>query len=270
MSQESNDPTTTRSEPAQTGAPFQFTLKGLLLFVTLMSVLCGLGVVITKPAREAANTASCIGSRMGMIAGVIGNYEAEHGHFPPASVADKSGKPMHSWRVLILPYLGYEGLYKRYNLSEPWNGPNNRRLAKEMPWEYRCPCSHPRDPLTTSYVAVIGDETLWPSNGTVRRKEITDGGVNTLMLVEVADSDIHWMEPRDMTLAEAIAGVNVDKRHGISSNHPGGSHCKDVYGLHVFLPDDTPAEVIRALLTIDGGEPLRRDVERETWTLRTP
>ena len=33
------------------------------------------------------------------------NYEQTNGRLPPAAVADKQGKAMHSWRTLILPYL---------------------------------------------------------------------------------------------------------------------------------------------------------------------
>ncbi len=33
------------------------------------------------------------------------NYENRYGTFPPAYVADKNGRPMHSSRVLILPCL---------------------------------------------------------------------------------------------------------------------------------------------------------------------
>src|SRR5262245_48474313 len=56
------------------------------------------------------------------------NYYNEHGHFPPPYVADAAGKSMHSWRVLILPYLGRQDLYDAYDLNEPWNGPSNRKL----------------------------------------------------------------------------------------------------------------------------------------------
>ena len=56
-------------------------------------------------------------------------YEDEHGCFPPAYVADASGRPMHSWRVLILPYLDQQQLYDQYDFSEPWNGPNNQQLG---------------------------------------------------------------------------------------------------------------------------------------------
>ena len=36
------------------------------------------------------------------------NYHQANGCFPPAYIADKNGKPMHSWRVLILPYMEYD------------------------------------------------------------------------------------------------------------------------------------------------------------------
>ncbi len=198
----------------------------------------------------------------------IHNYESGHGNLPPAFMADKNGKPMHSWRILILPYLGYEDLYRRYDFSEPWNGPNNRLLAKEMPVVYRCPSARPGNPLTTNYVAIVGDDTMWPGEKTVSIKDITDGSTSTLMIVEVADSDIHWMEPRDMTVGEAIAGVNVDRRRGISSNHPGGAYCEFLYG-HGFLPDGTSPEVLKALLTKDGGEPVWESESGE-WILQRP
>ena len=33
-------------------------------------------------------------------------YHQKYGSFPPAFVADANGKPLYSWRVLILPELG--------------------------------------------------------------------------------------------------------------------------------------------------------------------
>ncbi len=38
-----------------------------------------------------------------------------------------------SWRVHLLPFLGHEGLYKKFNLDEPWDGPTNSKLISEMP-----------------------------------------------------------------------------------------------------------------------------------------
>ena len=59
--------------------------------------------------------------------------------FPPAYTTSKDGKPLLSWRVLILPYLEQEALYKEFHLDEPWDSPHNRTLIARMPAVYRCP-----------------------------------------------------------------------------------------------------------------------------------
>jgi hypothetical protein len=55
------------------------------------------------------------------------NYHDAYGRFPPAYVADGHGPPMHSRRVLILPWLEKREIYDRYRFDEPWDGPNNRK-----------------------------------------------------------------------------------------------------------------------------------------------
>src|SRR5579872_2651094 len=49
------------------------------------------------------------------------------------SIDDK--RLLLSWRVAILPYLGKEEakLYSQFNLDEPWNSDNNRKLVEKMP-----------------------------------------------------------------------------------------------------------------------------------------
>src|SRR4051812_47355571 len=45
------------------------------------------------------------------------NYHDAYKSFPPAYVVGDNGKPMHSWRVLLLPFLedpGMNDLYKQY------------------------------------------------------------------------------------------------------------------------------------------------------------
>ena len=58
----------------------------------------------------------------------MNNYEAQHGCFPPAYSVDKDGRPLHSWRVLLLPYLDEEELYKQLRLDEPWDSPHNKAV----------------------------------------------------------------------------------------------------------------------------------------------
>ena len=93
------------------------------------------------------------------------NYHSEYNALPPAYVADANGKPMHSWRVLILPYMEQSALYNRYKFNEPWNGPNNITLLNSMPSIFACPSRFSNPTNLTSYVAVTGPGTMFPAPG---------------------------------------------------------------------------------------------------------
>ncbi len=88
-------------------------------------------------------------------------------------------------------------------------------------------------------------------------RAIVDGLSKTIGLVEVADSDINWMEPRDMTFEEAVRGVNPPGEGlKISSHHAGGANVGWLDAHVSFLGDRTPPTTLRALLTANGGEPV--------------
>ena len=40
----------------------------------------------------------------------------------------KAKQPPVSWRVLVLPYVEEEALYKQYHFDEPWDSENNKKL----------------------------------------------------------------------------------------------------------------------------------------------
>ena len=107
-----------------------FSLRRMFWWFVWISALLALGTWLAssvQEAREAARQCSCIGHRAGIYLALL-NYHDTHGHFPPAYVLGPDGKRWHSWRALILPYLD-EDLGRRYRFDEPWNGPNNRKLA---------------------------------------------------------------------------------------------------------------------------------------------
>jgi len=174
---------------------------------------------------------------------------------------------MHSWRVLLLPYLGEKGLHSQYNFNEPWNGPNNGKLACKMPSCFVCPGSSVKPPLT-NYVAVVGPQAAWRGAEPMKEGDISDGLDNTILLVEVADSDINWMEPRDLSFEQALAGVNPDRGQGISSPHvhEGDYFHHDEPVAHVDFVDKVvplhermSPNSLKALLTANGGETIDWD-----------
>ena len=82
---------------------------------------------------------------------------------------------MHSWRVLILPFLEQGELYKLYNFAEPWNGPNNRKLASRIGHSYLRSGLESDQVHTTSFVAVVGPQTAWPGGKSIANKDLGDG-----------------------------------------------------------------------------------------------
>ena len=93
---------------------------------------------ILAPMRGSAARSQCI-NNLKQIGLAMHNYHDQHKSFPPAYTVDKAGKPLLSWRVLILPYLEQNALYKEFHLDEPWDSPHNRTLIDRMPPTYRCP-----------------------------------------------------------------------------------------------------------------------------------
>ena len=93
--------------------------------------------------REGTKRIAC-NNNLRQISLALYNYEKADGCPLSAYIAGKNGRPMHSWRVLILPYLGDDTLFKRYNLNEPWDGPNNKKLLDSMPGFFACPATRTR------------------------------------------------------------------------------------------------------------------------------
>jgi hypothetical protein len=183
----------------------------------------------------------------------VANYHDTFGSFPPAYVADRNGRPLHSWRVLILPFLEQRELYNAYNFAEPWDGPNNRKLADRIGSIYRRSGLESDQSRTTSFVAVVGAETAWKGTEPLSIKDLGDGTTHTLMVVEVPDGEFLWMEPKDLRFDRMSFRINDGSGRGLGSRL-GGARVVSADGTVRTLPDDFAPEKLRAMLTANGGE----------------
>jgi prepilin-type processing-associated H-X9-DG protein len=101
---------------------------------------------------------------------------------------------------------------------------------------------------------VVGEHTI--SNGRQARKitEITDGLTDTILLVEVADSLIYWAQPEDLRFDKLTFTINGGKRQQISSYHRLGANVVFCDGSVRLLKKSASPQLVKAKLTIDGGE----------------
>ena len=239
----------------------RFNAWAMVLLVWFLGVcLAGLFVPPGIHSREGARRTQCTNNEK-IIAIALMRYDADHGHLPPAYIADANGKPMHSWRVLILPYLDRRDIYEAYDFKEPWNGPHNLKLASiKLPDFFSCP-NHTGNQKCTNYVAVVGPQTVWPGEKTSSTSEVAagDGIAETVLLMELPNSDINWMEPRDLSFDELCNKMTPQKRAEVFDAHKGSSVVSFVDGHYECLDEPFLQKNIKALLTKNGGEKIDFD-----------
>jgi prepilin-type processing-associated H-X9-DG protein len=240
-----------------TGAGTAILIVVLVAAVLVGLLVCG-GAALLLPAvqsaREAARRSQCT-NHLKQIVVALHNYHDTYGRFPSAVITDKDGRPMHSWRVAILPFLEQKPLYDQYDFNQPWDSPKNRALAGIPMGVYQCPSANNPTPTETNYVMIVGKGTIGGlPNEKVGMADITDGTVNTILVVEVVGTGIQWMEPKDLSIEELAARLNDGSAKCISSRHPGGANVAMADGSVRFLSNATDAQTLRRLVLRNDGQ----------------
>lgn len=165
---------------------------------------------------------------------------------------------MHSWRTLFVDHWHLYNFREHYDFEKAWNARENvaDRGAESAPDVLVCPATRAREqrlPPFTDYVAVIGENTMWRGGRPVT--PASDGSDDDkILVIEVVNSNIVWLEPRDLTLDQALENINPKVRLGIGSSHRCGINYVTVAGKVRTLPHDIDRESLRKLLVRDVGE----------------
>lgn len=239
--------------------------RSRLIFMLLVGIgatvaVCALVTILFQPvleySRAGAHRRQCA-ANLRKIGAALLAYETKYGSLPPAYVEDKEGNRLHSWRVLILPFLGPEEteLYGEYNFKESWDSPGNKLVADKMPAVFRCPGDTPELPESandTSYLVVVGKGTAFPGKTTVSRKDINDDHRQTIYVLEANATKVVWTEPSDLIEGSQSVEIGTD----VGGNHHGGVNVLLSTGEVRFLRDNTDVQDLRAMTTINGNEPI--------------
>jgi prepilin-type processing-associated H-X9-DG protein len=206
-----------------------------------------------RAGMDAARRAQCV-NNLKQIALTMHNYVSANSKFPRAASWSENGKPLLSWRVAILPYLGYQELYNKFNLDEPWDSVRNRALIKEMPSVYLCPDGVKPNSFTTCYQVIAGKSAIFEKDQDIGIADVTDGTSNTLMVVE-AKSAVPWTKPDDLTFDPEAAPSLC----GAGSAHPGGFNAAMGDGSVRFIKDTIDLKKFRWMITRNLGEVIAAD-----------
>ncbi len=181
------------------------------------------------------------------------NFHDAMGYFPTDIVDPQTGKPILSWRVAVLPYIEQQNLYQAINLNQPWDGPQNKRFAEQMPDVFKVYGRETKGKgltflqMPSSDKPLPGGSPFKVAGQKTRIVSISDGTSNTLMIVEAADP-VAWMKPDD---------VQFDPKNLPKLGSPGRGRFQAAFAdgsVREFKRAGLTDDVLRALLTTNGGE----------------
>jgi uncharacterized protein DUF1559 len=151
-----------------------------------------------KQKAEEAAAASQSANNLKQIGIAMHGYNDNTGSLPPAAVCDKTGKPLLSWRVLILPYVDEEELFKQFKLDEPWDSEHNKKLLARMPKVYAIPGKTKPDDTDTYYRVFVGNGAGFDwVRGMRLPADFPDGTSNTLLCL-TAQTAVPWTKPDEL------------------------------------------------------------------------
>jgi hypothetical protein len=216
-------------------------------------VMLGLLLPAIQKVREAASRQQDA-NQLRQMALAFHIYQDVHRHFPNA-ICDKTGKPLLSWRVAILPYIEQDSLYRQFKLDEPWDSEHNKKLLPLMPKLYQM-VDAPSE-TQTHFRVFVGPVNARPTAmfrdyaEKVAFPHITDGTSNTILIAESADS-APWTKPDELAFDPSGPLPRLYRqRRGLNVAFGDGSVR--------FLSETIAEQTLRALITRDGGEVVNPD-----------
>ncbi|TWT29416.1 DUF1559 family PulG-like putative transporter [Blastopirellula retiformator] len=249
-------------EPKRDGTSLKITLEqadggSAAMSVAVIGVLIGLLLPAVQQARAAARRAQST-NNLKQIALSMHVFHDTYKHFPPQAITDKDGKKLLSWRVALLPLLGYNELYEKFHLDEPWDSEHNSQLIEEMPDIFINPNSTAPHG-STNYVVPLGKGMAFEEPGPTPEGQkfakgtslysMTDGTSNTLLCVENNyDAAVIWTQPEDLEVDLTDVWKDLGK------SQVGGFNAAFADGSVRLISDQTSAKRLQLLLQRNDGQ----------------
>jgi prepilin-type N-terminal cleavage/methylation domain-containing protein/prepilin-type processing-associated H-X9-DG protein len=193
-----------------------FTLIELLIVVGIIAVLIALLLPAIQAAREQARRTQCVNNLL-QLGLAMGNYASTHSVLPPGVVNDKGpilSVPTgyhHGWAVQILPFIGQNNIYNRFNIQESVYAASNMTARNVHIGTFLCPSDGRPGPLSyagchhdvEAPIAADNHGVLY-LNSHVGFDDINDGTSQTILLGELRQNggspSLGWASGTNSTL----------------------------------------------------------------------
>ena len=181
-----------------------------LCFLGLAFVVIAVVLLSNLPTNQSHYKNLSLNALQG-LALAANDFHFNHGSYPAAYASDANGKPLLSWRVFLLPYIGESHLYNEFHLDEPWDSAHNKKLIEKMPAIYIHALFN-LEPGKTVYLAPVGSSSLIASSPRIDEDkvfrdspiflygnaDIPDNDSETLLFVEANTKHaVEWTRPVD-------------------------------------------------------------------------
>lgn len=179
----------------------------------------------------------------------LNGYADGYAGYPTTKMVGAAVNPPMSWRVAILPLLGYDKLFKEYRPSEPWDSAANKQLLAKIPPEFQSP---DRRDTKTNYLVPLGIEAAFGNGRRMNAGMFEDSPDCTLILVEVDDAQaIEWTRPDDLVVQPGLGG---SVRSKLGSLRGDGFFAVLATGRVCRIKPDADELALKALFTVSSGD----------------
>jgi hypothetical protein len=262
------------TDPLTEREPRNFLRVGLIIGggAVLGCCLVGLALTLFLPmVNGMRGTARNVEAQNNLrqIVLALRDYHKIHNELPPAVVYDHQGKPLYSWRALLLPHLEGGALAREFHYDEAWDSPHNSGLLRRMPRVFRHPGVSTNDPSLTWFRVFDGPGAAFESDAsagfrpievdghalqrrppqiTLDDQGIPDGLENTFLVVE-SEGPVPWSKPEDLTYGpkQPLPRLGGHFPHVFLAAFADGSARP--------IAQDTPDNILRAFVTRNGNDP---------------
>ncbi|MDZ4778933.1 MAG: DUF1559 domain-containing protein [Planctomycetia bacterium] len=166
--------------------------------------------LILPPGSDAARRV--VESQLKQLGIAAHTYLSTNNKLPTAATMSADGKPLLSWRVSLLPFLGQKELFDQFKQDEAWDSEHNKALVEKMPSVFAVPGIS--EAGKTTIVAPVGDGTVLGHKEGATLVMASDGPSNTILLVQAnAEKAVTWTAPDDLAYDAAKPTEGLDKAY---------------------------------------------------------